>query len=162
MTTPDADAKRAQLAKLNSSVFVNGGRHDMVGVLVKKQVDQLGQKPCCRIHMEVLPLGNRFITYGGTAANVFNDVRSLDSIDFIWKILKENEELHDFQGRFGHSASGFERYLVIFGGCGPYSKKLKKRNSYQDTIFYDTETGKYFKFDGSPASLQAEFSELKV
>jgi len=46
--------------------------------------------------MEVLPLGNRFITYGGTAANVFNDVRSLDSIDFIWKILKENEELHDF------------------------------------------------------------------
>lgn len=103
--------------------------------------------------MEVLPLGNRFITYGGTAANVFNDIRSLDSVEFIWKVLKDNTEQHDFSGRFGHTGCGFERYLVIFGGCGPYSKKLRKRSSYQDTIIYDIETGKYFKFEGGPASL---------
>lgn len=126
---------------------------------IKKQEHQTGQKPCCRINMEVLPLGNRMITYGGTAATVFNDVRSLDSIDFIWKVLKDDGDLHDFAGRFGHSGAGFERYFVIFGGCGPYSKKLKKRNSYQDMIFYDTETGKYFKFEGSPSSLQAELSD---
>ena len=111
--------------------------------------------------MDVFPLGNKFITYGGTAANVFNDIRSLDSVDFVWKILKDNVELHDFPARFGHSGCGFERYLVIFGGCGPYSKKLKKRSSYQDTILYDIETGRYFKFDGGPASLQAEFSEMR-
>ena len=80
--------------------------------------------------MDVIPVGNKFIIYGGTAATVFNDIRALDSVDFIWKILKEDIELHDFPGRFGHTACGFERYLVIFGGCGPYSKKLKKRNSY--------------------------------
>ena len=98
------------------------------GVYIRKQVDQTGQKPCCRTHMSVVPIGNRFITYGGTAVNVFNDIRSLDSVDFIWKILREDVELPDFTGRFGHSGCGFERYLVIFGGCGPYSKKLKKRN----------------------------------
>ena len=80
--------------------------------------------------MEVFPLGNKFITYGGTAANVFNDIRSLESLEFTWKLLKDNTEQHDFAGRFGHTGVGFERYLVIFGGCGPYSMKLKKRNSY--------------------------------
>ena len=112
--------------------------------------------------MEVFALGNRFITYGGTAANVFNDIRSLDSVELSWRVIRDNIELHDFPGRFGHSGCGFERYLMIFGGCGPYSKKLKKRNSYQDTIMYDIETEKYFKFEGGPASLQAEITELKT
>lgn len=76
--------------------------------------------------------------------------------------MKDDVELPDFPGRFGHSGCGFERYLVIFGGCGPYSKKLKKRNSYHDTVMYDIEANKYFKFDGGPASLQAELSELRT
>lgn len=80
--------------------------------------------------MGVYALGNKFITYGGTSANVFNDIRSLDSHDFEWKVLKQDVNLPDFVGRFGHLGCGYERYLVIFGGCGPYSKKLKKRNSY--------------------------------
>ena len=46
--------------------------------------------------MEVFSIGNKFITYGGTAANVFNDIRSLDSVDFVWKVLKEDSDLHDF------------------------------------------------------------------
>ena len=112
--------------------------------------------------MDVIPIGSKFVTYGGAAANVFNDIRSVDSVDLVWKVLKEDFEAHDFAGRFGHTACGFERYLVIFGGCGPYSKKLKKRSNYQDMICYDIETGKYVKFDGGPASLQAEFSELKT
>ena len=66
------------------------------GVFIKKQEAQSGQKPCCRIHMEVFSIGNKFITYGGTAANVFNDIRSLDSVDFVWKVLKEDSDLHDF------------------------------------------------------------------
>ena len=103
--------------------------------------------------MDVFSVGQKFITYGGTSATVFNDIRSLDSVDFIWKVLKEDVELHDFPGRFGHSACGFERYMVIFGGCGPYSRKLKKRNSYQEIIVFDIETGKYVKFDGGPSSL---------
>ena len=70
--------------------------------------------------MNVVPFGNKFITYGGTAANVFNDIRSLDPDDFLWKIMKDNGDSPDFHGRFGHSGCAFERYLVIFGGCGPY------------------------------------------
>ena len=54
----------------------------------------------------------------------------------------------------------FERYLVIFGGCGPYQHKLKKRNCFQDVIVYDTQTGCYVKFDGGPASLAAEIDPL--
>ena len=90
--------------------------------------------------MDIFPIGQKFITYGGTAANVFNDIRSVDSVDFVWSVLKEDYELHDFQGRFGHTGAGFERYLVIFGGCGPYSKKLKKRQSFQEMIVFDIET----------------------
>ena len=82
-------------------------------------------------------LGNKFITYGGTAANVFNDIRSLDSVDFVWRVIREDVEAHDFKGRFGHTGLAFERYLVIFGGCGPHNNKMKKRNFYQETIFYD-------------------------
>ena len=94
-------------------------------------------------------LGNRFITYGGSASTILNDIRCLDSDDdYIWKILKPDVDLPDFPGRFGHSMCVFERYLVIFGGCGPYSNKLKKRSRFQDTICFDTETGKYCKFDG--------------
>jgi len=71
--------------------------------------------------MTVIPIGNKFITYGGTAVNVFNDIRSLDSVDYIWKVIQENVELNDFNGRFGHSGGAFDRYIVIFGGCGPYN-----------------------------------------
>ena len=110
--------------------------------------------------MAVVPMGNRFITYGGTAANTFNDIRSLDSIDFVWKILQEDVELNDFHGRFGHSGCAFDRYIVIFGGCGPYNSKLKTRKSYQDIIFYDVDVGKYVKFDGGKIELQSEISEL--
>lgn len=77
--------------------------------------------------MGVIPLGDRFVTYGGVAATVFNDVRVFDSIDFVWHAKKPDVELFDFPGRFGHSVCAFERYLVIFGGCGPYSSKSKKR-----------------------------------
>lgn len=112
--------------------------------------------------MGVVPMGGKFITYGGAAATVFNDIRSLDPVDFVWRVLKEDAELPDFPGRFGHSACGFERYVVIFGGCGPYNSKLKKRNTFQDTIIFDIESGKYAKFDGGPTSLQAEISERKT
>ena len=110
--------------------------------------------------MSVVPIGNKFITYGGTAANVFNDIRSLDSVDFVWKSLRENVELPDFAARFGHTGCAFERYIVIFGGCGSYNSKLKTRSFYQDTIFYDIETKKYMKFDGGKIELQSEISEL--
>lgn len=80
--------------------------------------------------MGVVAMGNKFYTHGGAAANVFNDIRSLDSLDFEWKVLKQDGNLPDFQGRFGHATCSFERYFVIFGGCGPYSKKLKKRSSF--------------------------------
>ena len=41
--------------------------------------------------MGIFPIGNKFITYGGTSATVFNDVRSLDSVDFVWNILKDDQ-----------------------------------------------------------------------
>ena len=88
--------------------------------------------------MDVVSIGNKFIIYGGTAANVYNDIRSLDSLSHEWKVLRTNQELHDFPGRFSHSMGIFERYLVIFGGCGPYQHKLKKRNCFQDVFMYDT------------------------
>ena len=103
--------------------------------------------------MSVVPMGNRFITYGGTAVNVFNDIRSLDSVDFIWKVLKEDVDLHDFPKRFGHSGCPFERYIVLFGGCGPYDSRLKTRAFYQDLILYDVETERYVKFDGGKIEL---------
>ena len=80
--------------------------------------------------MDVVSIGNKFIMYGGTAANVYNDIRSLDSVTMEWKCLRPSRELPDFPGRFSHSMGMFERYLVIFGGCGPYQHKLKKRNMF--------------------------------
>ena len=80
--------------------------------------------------MEACALGNKFVTYGGTGASVYNDIRRIDSDSHEWKILRPDLELHDFPGRFGHSMCIFERYLVIYGGCGPYLHKLKKRNCY--------------------------------
>ena len=71
--------------------------------------------------MSVVPIGNKFITYGGTSANVFNDIRSLDSEEFVWKSLRENIEIAEFASRFGHTGSAFERYIVLFGGCGSYN-----------------------------------------
>ena len=38
--------------------------------------------------MEVVFIGNKFIVYGGTAANVYNDIRSLDSGTREWKIIR--------------------------------------------------------------------------
>ena len=110
--------------------------------------------------MEVVSIGNKFLTYGGTAANVYNDIRSLDASSHEWKIVRQDLVLHDFPARFGHSMGIYERYLVIFGGCGPYQHKLKKRNCFQDVIMYDTQTGCYVKFDGGPASLAAEIEDL--
>ena len=46
--------------------------------------------------MDVFPIGNKFVTYGGAAASVYNDIRSLDAADFVWKVLKEDFEEHDF------------------------------------------------------------------
>ena len=109
--------------------------------------------------MEAVGIGNKFIVYGGTGSEVYNDIRSLDSVTNEWKILRPNLELHDFPGRFGHSMNIFERYLVVFGGCGPYQHKLKKRNCFQDVYMYDTQTTSYVKFDGGPASLAAEFED---
>ena len=31
--------------------------------------------------MDIVTLGNKIILYGGVAAHVFNDIRSLDSLD---------------------------------------------------------------------------------
>ena len=112
--------------------------------------------------MDIITVGNKLILYGGVAARVYNDVRSLDSLDYIWKVLKEDGELPDWKSRFGHSCNGFERYIFIFGGCGPYSAKLKSRTVFQETIAFDIETGKYCKFDGGRVSLQAEISDLKT
>ena len=89
--------------------------------------------------MDVSSIGNKFIVYGGTAVNVFNDIRSVDSTDFEWKILKENTESHAFPARFAHTAAQFDKYVVIFGGCGPYLRKLKRRNCFQDVIMFDIE-----------------------
>jgi len=46
--------------------------------------------------MDVFPIGNKFITYGGTAANVFNDIRSLDAVDYVWKVLQEDVDHIEF------------------------------------------------------------------
>lgn len=77
--------------------------------------------------MDIVSIGNKIVLYGGVATRVYNDLRSFDSLDHVWKVLKEDVEVHDFSGRFGHSISKFDRFVVIFGGCGPYSKTLKKR-----------------------------------
>ena len=131
--TPQTDMGRPR----NTTNLLASNKTPFKGVLIKKQALSTGQKPCCRINMDMFSLGNKFITYGGTAANVFNDIRSLDSVDFVWRVIREDVEAHDFKGRFGHTGLAFERYLVIFGGCGPHNNKMKKRNFYQETIFYD-------------------------
>ena len=46
--------------------------------------------------MDVFPIGNKFVTYGGAAARVYNDIRSLDATDFVWKVLREDVEESDF------------------------------------------------------------------
>lgn len=75
---------------------MNQEQEQLQGVYIQKQANQSGIKPCCRSQMVVVPIGSRFITHGGSAVNVFNDIRSLDSVDFIWKVLQENVEFNDF------------------------------------------------------------------
>ena len=100
------------------------------GILCQQVPFQAGQKPPCKSFMGVVSMGGKFIVYGGTAANVYNDIRSLDDSTREWKIIRSDVQLHDFPARFAHSMGIFERYLVIFGGCGPYQHKLKKRNCF--------------------------------
>lgn len=52
--------------------------------------------------MGVVAIGNKFFMYGGTAANVLNDVRSLDAVDFVWRVLHEDVDQPDWMGRSGH------------------------------------------------------------
>lgn len=111
--------------------------------------------------MDVVSFGNKVVMYGGVAVRVFNDIRSLETIEYTWKVLKDDQELPDFYSRFGHSCNGFDRYIFIFGGCGPYSRQLKKRNCFNETIVFDIEQGKYCKIEGSKASLQSELYEHK-
>ena len=49
-------------------------------------------------------MGSKFIVYGGTAANVFNDIRSVDSYDYEWKVIKDDTQSHAFPARFAHTA----------------------------------------------------------
>jgi len=112
--------------------------------------------------MDLVAIGNKVVIYGGTATKVYNDIRIVDSLDYQWKMLKDDTETTDFKARFGHSCNNFERYLVIFGGVGPYNKKMKRRSGFSETIMFDIETGKYCKFDGGKTSLQAEISESKA
>ena len=35
-------------------------------------------------------MGGKFIVYGGTAANVYNDIRSLDDSTREWKIIRSD------------------------------------------------------------------------
>ena len=94
--TPILELNRPTAMALEKPLDILMSRDHLTGVYIRRQVGQVGQKPCCRVHNDVFAIGNKFITYGGTAVNVFNDVRSLDSVDFIWKVLKEDGDLHDF------------------------------------------------------------------
>ena len=112
--------------------------------------------------MDMAAIGNKVVIYGGAATKVHNDIRIVDTLDYQWKMLKDDTETTDFKARFGHTCDAFERYLVIFGGVGPYNPKMKKRAGFAETIVFDIETNKYCKFDGGKTSLQAEISEMKA
>jgi hypothetical protein len=62
--------------------------------------------------------GKGFVTYGGQAGTVFNDMRRLDYNTLEWSVIKKDENTRDVQGRFGHVCGAFGRYLVVFGGYG--------------------------------------------
>ena len=160
VATPQVELARTQAKE--KLIDILRSKDHLQGVYIHKQIAQTGQKPCCRINMDIITLGNKLVVYGGAATGVYNDVRIVDLHDYQWKVLKQDGESLDFKARFGHSCNGFERYVIIFGGCGPYQAKLKKRSCFQETIAFDIETGKYCKFDGSKASLQAEISEMKT
>ena len=111
--------------------------------------------------MDMAAFGEKLVIYGGAATKVLNDIRVLDTVDFIWHLQQDDHDLPDLKGRFGHSCNAFDRYIVIFGGCGPYQTKLKSRAWFAETIAIDIQTGKYCKFDGTRSSLNQEIIEEK-
>ena len=101
-------------------------------------------------------MSNKFYVYGGTSANVFCDIRCYDDIENIWKLVKQDSHASDFQARFGHCLGIFYNFLIIWGGCGPYLKKMKTRACYGEIVAFDLNTNQYVKLEGGPSQLQLE------
>jgi hypothetical protein len=59
--------------------------------------------------------------YGGQSTGVFNDFKSFDPDSLEWKILQLDGYRHDLQGRFAHCMGGFDRFVITFGGQGPFN-----------------------------------------
>jgi hypothetical protein len=55
---------------------------------------------------------------------MLNDVRLLNPYTWEWKKVKNDVSLPDWAERFGHLTATFDKYVAIFGGCGPYLQKI--------------------------------------
>lgn len=60
---------------------------------------------------------------GGQGSKLFSDVRSLSvgSETAEWFLDRADVTDTEFECRIGHSFVAWERFLVIFGGCGAFN-----------------------------------------
>lgn len=142
----------------------NKGHQGLVGCLFTKRTVVKGQKPCVRSELGGTNIGSRFIFFGGQATKLFNDVRSLfvTPEQLEWGLERPDTKSQDFEARIGHSFHGFERYAIIFGGCGPYNKEIHRRHFFNDVIAFDTSTQTPMRFTGSLGSRFEEIDPAKT
>ena len=130
----------------------------LVGVLIYKHVNQIGQKPNSRSFSGIVSLpSGKYGMYGGSSLSVFNDLRTLEPDNMEWKMLLFDKRRVEFEGRFAHAAGGFGNFLVAFGGNGPYIQQIKHYTVYNDLVVFDLTDGDYMATEGTNAA----FEELK-
>ena len=96
---------------------------------------------------------NRFAHYGGSSTSCFNDLRMLNTDRMEWKIILVDSVRNDLIGRCGHISGAFCRFMVAFAGQGTYEHKIKRRQTFNDLVVFDTEKGDYLKFEGNAANV---------
>lgn len=57
-----------------------------------------------------------------------------------WSLARADVTDDDFVSRIGHSLDNIGRFLVTFGGHGPFVKEMKGRLAYRDIGVFDTHT----------------------
>jgi hypothetical protein len=147
--TPLLKAKTDSILESAKGMRTRYGEDYIQGVYIKQKEESTGQKPCSRVSQDMSFKEGKLYTFGGASANVFSDIRSFDVDENVWRCLQPDYQNNaEFPGRFGHSLGLFNNFLVVWGGCGPYLKKMKKRACYGEVIAYDLTTNNFTKFEG--------------
>jgi hypothetical protein len=89
----------------------------MQGVLIYKKAHQCGFQPPGRAFAGLACLNDhKYVLYGGSAGQIFNDVRCFEADNYEWSYVRKNVDTKDLYSRYAHCVGAFSNFLVMFGG----------------------------------------------